>query len=428
MYSAFARVDRAEKCQRCQRPFSTGEIVVEIAESNPTYRVADGPWLHVLCAIDVSSWAANALFRADPLEFAERAPLAQLAYDRQRAIEWMQMRPRVRAAAGPMPVIEPARDPFGRPRVRVLIGGSGSPYVAFGDAAPLRILGVAGYPDGFDGTIVSPLREYVLAGQGTTVNLRVDPSQPFIGSVLVMNSLVTISGSYRRRVAEWLTLGLGPPVLWVLSNPKSRNDSSVDEFVGRLRVLVDGAGYTGDDCPVMVTDGLSRKGFAQLAAMLDEHARPPGENESDSAYASVRAAKLLEKMVAEKNENAIGTALSRAQKSARVALVAERKSMADNAVLALAFDKHRVQALTLLQALKLKLPHEALMLEINRVIDHKQKPLSKEFEMLTELLIASGHAELLGALLKEKLTDKSLTKARRHALDHALVSCAVALA
>ena len=82
--------------------------------------------MHARCAVDLDAEAVVRLLDRDPLEFVGRAAIDALARARVAAITAANKK-RKKPDTTEAPVVERARDPLGRPRVRVLFTGPASP-------------------------------------------------------------------------------------------------------------------------------------------------------------------------------------------------------------------------------------------------------------------------------------------------------------
>ncbi len=424
MYSSFAIVNRAALCRRCRQPLATGEVVVEVPATTYTLRVPDGPWTHVRCAVDVSPYFAQELFRRDPLPFDQRDELELLATNRCAALVTSVKKARPTDTAPAEPNVEAARDPFGRPRVQVLITGSAAWIQggSYGDSPSTSVFSIV--QDGLNPAAVSPRREYVFVRQGSSVHVRMDPAQPTVASILIVNLQTKPSSIYRQRVAEWVALNLPPPILWVIGSLDDRQ--KVDDFVRQLRVFVERAGVPADLCPVLLSRQMTDESVREAVALLDEHVQDIAV-ESLEQDATVRSSLLLQKIIDSEAEDALAAALVRAGRGVGRARVAERKQIANTALKALRFTAHRSAILGLVQAAMVKLAPDILLAELRRMLEDTGKRLGNDLTVLVEILVFSGHAELLHAVLRDKLAQPGLSKARRSAIESAVTRMKLAI-
>jgi hypothetical protein len=264
-------------CFRCELPFDPDELSVSgvIAEVQPFDLSLDGERIddvpasasmghyHLRCAVDVDIDQAVACFRAardpsGPIRASFAIALARSAVRRSLLLARNGGRgPRVAP-----PAIEPAIDPFGRPRVRVLMVGSATTSLSWTwDALQQRTR---------DGTLRSPRREYVLRGFSflTAEELHRDPSQPVGATVFAAILGVKVVRAQRDKLASLRASGLPTPVLWVLGRPEG--PAELDRAVTALRAELDRAGFAGDDAAVCSAEFLDEDALHALALALDE--------------------------------------------------------------------------------------------------------------------------------------------------------------
>jgi hypothetical protein len=152
---------------------------------------------HPRCAVDVSAYYARLALRHPELDFDERTSLLALADARWEAIE------AARGKGAPWPAIERATDPWGRPRVTILVAGSAMgdrEWGRFSKALPLL-------------TWRSERREYVF-DRVVKKLLVLDPSQPVVGGVFAAKAGGRVVRSHSDHLATWRALGLPAPLVW----------------------------------------------------------------------------------------------------------------------------------------------------------------------------------------------------------------------
>jgi hypothetical protein len=300
------RVDRApatgEACFRCALAIEPDErsIVGVMAEVQPFSLSLDGDVIedapdsapigryHLRCAVDADVDQAITALRAsrdpsEPVRTALGVALARVAVRRSLLHALQGGRGR---RADP-PSIEPARDPLGRPRVRVLMVGSASTAMTWTwEALQQRTR---------DGAVPSPLREYVLQGFSflTANELHRDPSQPVVASVFATILGVRVVKAQRDKLASLRASGLPTPLLWVLGRPESPD--ALDRAVTDLRSELDRAGFSGDDALVRCAEFVDDRALEELGLALDEAfslSRPPRtfEDAVDHALAALEDA------------------------------------------------------------------------------------------------------------------------------------------
>ncbi|MFO0563475.1 MAG: hypothetical protein U0269_35960 [Polyangiales bacterium] len=208
-------------CVRCGRPLPAGSWGIEQA---PYVTAADprSDWFHLPCAIDVSSyWAKIALeVCREPID--ELAALRALAAERELA--------RLEAIRGRPAAIEPARDPFGRPRVTALFVGS-----AFNQRSWDQFTARLRYR-----TWRSSQREYVFAWIGSSERWQ-DHSRPVTAGIFAVDVEKKVAKAQLDRLRELQLMGLSAPVLWLIGA------GADDQRVRYFREQLARAGFDGDE-------------------------------------------------------------------------------------------------------------------------------------------------------------------------------------
>lgn len=210
--------------------------------SNPRSTLAH---LHLRCAIDVQSYWAKIALDVTEHAFAERAALQRLATEREEG--------RRRAFRNNDAIeIEPATDPWGRPRVTALLCGS-----AFNQRAWEQFCAALRYQ-----SWRSPLREYVFAWIGSLGPWR-DPSRPTRASIFAVNVESKVVKAQLDRLTECKALGLPTPVLWLFGGPASADREAY------FRAQLDRAGFVGDDSVIVHGPSAMDARTALDASVLD---------------------------------------------------------------------------------------------------------------------------------------------------------------
>lgn len=359
---------------------------------------------HPACWMDVNGPHFRAMLLGSPAPFEGRAKLAAEAERRALATQAAAMGPKARAKLGPIEQVEPARDPQGRPRVRVLFVGN----AASTSSRAVRPDGAVVVDEELrtavrHGTVRSSLREYVLVNHTGVSSVAVDPSQPFVAGVVMMSTSIAPAAAYRAKIADWVGLSLPPPILCVISE---EDRATVDAYVLKLRAMVEQCGYSADECPVLIANKRDRALFDALASTLDE--RVASASGAASGEAPVRIAEQLAKAVALKESDPIVVMLKRAQKVVRRARVAEKQSMMDSAQRCLGDERARRTAIELMQRCDAKLDRALVIEAMRAMLVPASRPINADFSALAEFFLwdeedkAALDALLLEALLEAK--------------------------
>lgn len=368
------RVTRPKlRCRRCQQPLLKGDICLhqdylEGVEFPVPY------WYHPMCMVDVSAWEVSDFLKRDRVEFPRRKEIAELVKKRMAAITALNSR---KSPASKID-IEPARDPFGRPRVRVFFGGS----LASGEAS---VLDSAFSLIAMDYTICSPLREYVLnpfaGGRGQQ---QADPSQPTVGAIFAHYSDVKVVRGQKEKVAQWKAMGLPTPLLWVHQRTPARPEVR-DATVLALRSMLDSVGYVGDEALVLVTELMTEADLALVGLKLDEALQ---EGSSPKSVQKASKSEHLESIVRAGNTDAYVSALELAVQSIRTLSDAEKEALSVSASKCLTFAPARLPALRLLTQLKASPQKDAVRTVMTELLNEKSagRQYPKEFILAAQLL------------------------------------------
>jgi hypothetical protein len=307
-------------CRRCGAPIEAGRVCIEAPQLTATGTGKHASsYLHPACAVDLDAEAAVALFALDPLLFDGREPLESLARARVERKGIVNRRAKSKKTAAPeeLAPIEPARDPFGRPRVRVPFVGSGFSVFSTGFDDPTAIGTVLR-----DATVLSSKREFVFIRHSSNKSLEVDPSQPWAACLYWQSFGNGVAWANYVKVADWCALGLPPPVLVVIG-PGVEDAGKRDEVIEKVRKLATKAGFDGDDCPVVHAATGDAAFLEALALALDEQAdRVSGELSADR---TARTIEQLEALVRERREDGLSVIAKKCLRLLSRARVAERE-------------------------------------------------------------------------------------------------------
>lgn len=257
------------RCDRCLDPIDADAPRVE-AQLEPIWRPESSLRfaLHPACALDVDTRSFAALLEGDGAAFAQRDELERLLATRLRAIE--HRRDRAQRAArseepsaseDPSPPVSPARDPLGRPRVRVSIVSNGTVLDSRTSTSFWRRLRVLQ-------SWCSPRREYVFAQTHEGGYVDDDPAQPMIAHVYA--SLAKKGALTDRSDRLWThrALGFHRPLLWLIGIKQWKR---TDPNVLAVRELVASQAIDPDDCPVLCAPRIDEAALDALVLALDEH-------------------------------------------------------------------------------------------------------------------------------------------------------------
>lgn len=236
-------------CARCARPLAVGSWVIE---EGAYYTSPDrsSDWFHLPCAIDVASyWARIALdVCTEPVENLDA--LRALATARETA-RFAAIRP-----GAQVPAIEPATDPFGRPRVTALFVGS-----AFNQRSWDQFTARLRYR-----TWRSTVREYVFAWIGSRERWP-DPSRPVTAGIFAVEASKRVAKAQLDRLRALFDMGVSAPVVWLIGG------ATTDERAAYFREQLARAGFDGDEAAVLsgpaAIDANTRYDAATLDPLCD---------------------------------------------------------------------------------------------------------------------------------------------------------------
>lgn len=268
---------------------------------------------HVECAIDVDADLAQFSLTAPSVQFADSARLLALA-DARIAAE--QDANRLRKKSKESASIEPARDPKGRPRVRVVCvhssdGSSRAPSARYFNTSALDE----------DRTICSSIREYVIVPHASRADLRINPSQPWVAAMYWQDAGATVSPG-NAKLVEWNALQLPSPVL-VIVGDEADDPEKRDKIALKLRALVSKSGFNPDECPVVYGSRPDSAFRERLLLALDEHSTQA--KSSNKERNAERVADTLDTLIAEGRDEALVLAITSAAKAYRGARAQEKE-------------------------------------------------------------------------------------------------------
>lgn len=264
-------------CARCDAPLVERDVVVDrlIEHRRRTHR---RQFFCPACALDVDVAAMSAALERDLLGFDQRAALVERSAQRLSAIAARKrararcvyahrvhlrsiMRPTTEPHEEEPPVV-PARDPRGRPRVRVYAGGGVFDARSKTGAALRELLRAGAWS--------SSKREYVFVSQPTGLLEPVaeDPAQPIIGTLYAPFARKNADVHDEWLLCAWRAWGYRTPFLWLLGLSASEPR---DESTLRFRELLHGAGFDGDDTAVLCAPEINAEALDRLVLALDEH-------------------------------------------------------------------------------------------------------------------------------------------------------------
>ncbi len=251
------------ECLRCKSAILVGAPVVLVGVG-PNYAPPYPYRYHARCALDVWPHFARAALSLNPVTFDGRPAVETLLASRIEAIEeWGLAWSRVRIYGGTasLPSVEMAKDPSGRPRVTVYLGG---------DFSSPKLSGGRFWEVVEDLDFASPSREYsfALSNGPTPIPMDSDPSQPLIGAVFSSSSDHPIMPTYRQIFAGWRNEGVPLPVLWIWD--QSGEQARADKRVLTLRRALTRVGYVGDEAQVVIMQTFDTSAVERLVQTLDE--------------------------------------------------------------------------------------------------------------------------------------------------------------
>lgn len=333
----------ATKCFRCHEPIDRGEYAMRgfaLVATNTSSQI----YYHPMCAVDVAADRVHYTLRGTRQDFPNRAfveAFAQSRLDAKRALAEARAKAKRKGVPVEAPSVEPARDPKGRPRVRVFCSGS---LLSSRDMLNLFLMAAPEY------TLTSALREYVFLEfvKITRSPMDDDPSQPVIGGVFATISTVKIMQGQKDKLAMWKTLGIPTPLLWVVDLMGDKE--LVDKRVLELRAALDAAGYVGDEAPVVVTSALNEAAMQSLALAMDE-GLGLASVQGEAVDAGKKAADQLRSLIEANDTGAYVATLNTAKRCVRGAHAKVKTQLAEDALVAAKHGAARAAAIEFLLAM-----------------------------------------------------------------------------
>lgn len=240
-------------CDRCGQALGAGETAIRSQFLPSGREVACAS-----CALDTNVFELREALRNTAAAFAGRKELEKAIEARFAAIDARTRGANVECV--------PARDPKGRPRVRVLVHGL--------VISRVNVTGKAFWSElGFGHAFASPKREYAFdLPSGEEASLRsYDPTQPLVAYVYGLNArpadAITQSND-DRSLKECFARKFPPPLLWLQGVTEK---TARDKHIPRAREIVERAGFDADACPVLCAKSMDRAALEALVGAMDEH-------------------------------------------------------------------------------------------------------------------------------------------------------------
>ncbi|MBL8681609.1 MAG: hypothetical protein JNK05_20750 [Myxococcales bacterium] len=415
-------------CWRCRSPLTKRVWVF----ARPPGAGADARALyHPMCAVDVDLASAFSLLERDTTPFGDRAAVERVVELRMGAAMALAAQTRgadeasAAAAREAIESVEPARDPRGRPRVRVLVAGSA---VARGARLATLVRALA-----FSGTWTSPTREYCLVlpdndGDASRPSIGDDPSQPVVGAVFAVLEGVTVLPSERAALLEWNARALPTPVLWITSRrrrrPHVRLAAALDNEVSRYRKVLDDCGFSGDEAQVVRCDDDDGSSLDRLVAALDESIEHIAGPRIDARTPIERIAEQIHTLLDLEREVGLRQVLTRAQMLVTTASARDQQALGEAVSRAL-FDPAGARlAFEILCAAKLYDSSEAMARWLTEVFD-EGRPIGDAFESAVRSLRERAPARALSML--ESLVEREEDPDRRAWLEREIARTRTAI-
>jgi hypothetical protein len=415
------RSDRV--CRRCKLPIAPDSLALggfTYLELPPEREII----YHPACAIDVSPEGALSALRERSAPTERYDALYQLALTRvvakTKLLESRREAKR-RGTEAKIPTIEPARDPRGRPRVRLYWAGSLS-----NENGPIAEQLALLAPDN---TFASSLREYVLLHfvKVTKKSLDDDPSQPLVGALFGTLASVRLGAAQKDKLTVFRAEGLPTPLLWIVDF--SHDQSLVDARVVELRAALDAVGYVGDEASVVVTHSIDTNALETVFRAMDE-CLGAHEGRDSAADPALRAADRLAQSIEQNETETYAATLEIASRSLRGTHASVKARLAQMAVKCLTHPPARSNALGLLMQLKqlsvslrkeLIVPIEALVVAMLRDTSGTRSYPNELSQAMFVLQVWDHDGRF--ALLVPAYTAPKLNALRRKILDTLLREC-----
>lgn len=388
-------------CARCRA--SIAARTWAIVRAGPSRALRE--WLHPRCALDVDLvWTFEALSRGrEP--FAGRDEVERVMDERMRALEAMAARARGQSEVESIEV-EPARDPLGRPRVRVTLVGSAAERGG-------RIQSFFEQRSG-DWSWASSRREYCFGLRAE----RIDPSQPLVAVVFAALDGVTVLPTDRAQLLAYNARALPCAVLWISPRRKRRTAASgarrahEDDEVRRYRKVLDDCGYAGDEALVVYSRDDDAATLDAVVSALDEalpsiHAAPVEDRSPIE-----RMCEQVHSLVELERDVGLRQVLAQLEDLLARASVRERALIAEAAARALPLRAARRSAMAILEEVTEFDASEALARCIDAVADEEREP-DELFAFALDALRSRGAFTTVATVLDHALERATDDRVRR---------------
>jgi hypothetical protein len=391
-------------CRRCAKPFAEREPALRAQNGFESLRAvcvlrdrSDDPRAqsmvyHLRCAVDVHHVAASHALARSPATMQGRD--AMLALANARIAAKLQTSKKTRR-----PALEPATDPSGRPRVRVIFVASSNDVLPTAPGA-LRSAALLDLDTTVvDNTISSPLREYALHRHEAPHDIEQEPSQPTVAGLCWQKTTASVVAVFAKRLAEWRSLGLASPLL-VVVGPGASDPAVLDPLVLKLRALVERAGFEPDDAPVVSGERVDAALLDAIALALDERC-VVGAGPSTNAARSESAIANLERVVEEGRDEALIATAGAALKVYATASRDDRRRILHAMFHGARTPELASKTVVLLRPITVGLPRGGLT-ELARSMLRTRSKLASTFEQLVDYWrVGTGEREAMLQLLLE---------------------------
>jgi hypothetical protein len=399
-------------CRRCAKPIAENEPALRAQNGFESLRAvcvlrdrSDDPRAqsmvyHLRCAVDVHHVAASHALSRCPATMQGRDAMLALANARIAA----KLRTTKKTQR---PALEPATDPSGRPRVRVIFVASSNDVLPTEPQALRRASLLDLDTTVVDTTIRSPLREYALHRHEAAQDLEPEPSQPTVAGLFWQKTTAGVVAVFAKRLAEWRSLGLASPVL-VVVGPGASDSDVLDPLVLKLRSLVERAGFDPDDAPVVSGESVDAALLEALALALDERCGV-GAGPSTTSARSEGAIANLERVVAEGRDEALIATAGAALKVYATASRGDRRRILHAIFQGARTPELASKTVVLLRPITVGLPRGGLT-ELARSMLRTRSKLASTFEQLVDYWrVGTGEREAMLQLLLDTVCAAPLT-------------------
>jgi hypothetical protein len=398
-------------CRRCGRPFADGEpamragndfdqlrAVCALRERNADPR-AQSTLYHLRCAVDVHPVAAS--------HALARSPVTMQGRDAMHALANARIMAKLRAPKkAKRPAVEPATDLSGRPRVRVISLASGNDVLSSEPSDLRRATLLDLDTTVIDGTLCSPLREYVLQRHEAPQDIEPEPAQRTVAGMFWQKTTAAVVATYAKRIAEWRALGLRSPLL-VIVGPGASEPTVLDPLVLKLRKQIEKAGFDPDDAPVVSGEAVDATLLDALALALDERCVDVAPGTSAARAESVIV--NLERVSTEGRDEALIATAGAALRVYGTASRGDRRRILHAIFQGSRTPELATKTVALLRSITVGLPREGLT-ELARSMLRGKAKLPSAFEQLADYWrVGTGEREAMLQLLLETVRDAPLS-------------------